>query len=149
MSWSEVVFLKYTVSTVHEVNDIRFCVDSKRLNDTAEDMYVYILMWLPIGGVYLMHSKRCGIVYNKTPLKKGRWLYKNEIITEKSQIKRYATTEYYCSASVYICKIKWKKLLEKKTSYMLYWYMSLLHCKYIYKRISIDNISVLLSQKLH
>lgn len=114
MSWSEVVFLKYTVSTVHEVNDIRFCVDSKRLNDTAEDMYVYILMWLPIGGVYLMHSKRCGIVYNKTPLKKGRWLYKNEIITEKSQIKRYATTEYYCSASVYICKIKWKKLLEKK-----------------------------------
>lgn len=120
LSWSEVVFLKYTVSTVHEVNDIRFCVDSKRLNDTAEDMYVYILMWLPIGGVYLMHSKRCGIVYNKTPLKKGRWLYKNEIITEKSQIKRYATTEYYCSASVYICKIKWKKLLEKKTPVICY-----------------------------
>lgn len=85
----------------------------------------------------------------KPRLKKGDDSTKMKLLLKKSQIKRYATTEYYCSASVYICKIKWKKLLEKKTSYMLYWYMSLLHCKYIYKRISIDNISVLLSQKLH
>lgn len=82
--WFEVVFFKYIVFMVYEVNDIWFCVDSKCFNDIVEDMYVYILMWLFIGGVYFMYSKCCGIVYNKILFKKGRWFYKNEIIIEKS-----------------------------------------------------------------
>lgn len=51
----------------------------------------------------------------KPLLKRGEDSTKMKILlkNQNNQIKRYLTTEYYCSASVYICKIKWKKNFKK------------------------------------
>lgn len=74
--WFEIVFFKYIVFIVYEVNDFWFYINSKCF-DIFRNLFIVIFIWLFICWMYVVYSKYGCVVYMKIFFKKRGGYWKN------------------------------------------------------------------------